>query len=118
MERTTTSTTETKAIQATARTAGSGSRGRSTVDRLMELQSLIGNRPAGLILQAELSVSQPSDPSEKEADDVAERVLNLSDSAARSGSAPNKCGKGQTLQRKCAGCEEESRQEADSGALT
>src|SRR5690349_8588865 len=53
---------------------------------------MLAMRPAGV--QAKLAVSQPDDPFEQEADRVADRVMRME--------AP-----GVTVQRKCAGCEEE-----------
>ena len=53
---------------------------------------MLATRPGGV--QAKLTVSQPNDPFEQEADRVADRVMRME--------AP-----GVIVQRKCAGCEEE-----------
>jgi len=66
---------------------------------------MLAMRPGGI--QAKLTVSQPDDPFEQEADRVADRVMRME--------AP-----GVTVQRKCAGCEEEEqlqRKETNSEAV-
>jgi len=56
---------------------------------------MLAMRPGGV--QAKLTVSQPDDPFEQEADRVADRVMRMEASSV-------------TVQRMCAGCEEEEQQ--------
>jgi Domain of unknown function (DUF4157)/Heterokaryon incompatibility protein Het-C len=74
----------------------------------LRLQSRIGNRAFGRILQAKLTVSQPGDQYEQEADRVADRVMRMPDQTAPRepiiGSALPQISR---LQRKCTQCEEE-----------
>lgn len=62
---------------------------------------MLAMRPGGV--QAKLTVSQPDDPFEQEADRVADRVMRME--------AP-----GVTVQRMCAGCEEEELQRKETGS--
>jgi len=70
------------------------------------LQQTIGNQAVGRIIQAKLTISQPSDLYEQEADRVADEVMRMPD---RTPGAPETGGPPQIsrLQRKCAQCEEE-----------
>ncbi|HEU4387410.1 MAG TPA: DUF4157 domain-containing protein, partial [Blastocatellia bacterium] len=70
------------AVKETRFSRDSRARERPRVDRFAELGELIGNRGAGLFLQAKLNVSRPDDPHEREADRIAETVLRMRDSAS------------------------------------
>ena len=76
------------------------------IGSLLSLQGIIGNRAAGRFLQAKLTVSEPTDEYEQEADRVADQVMRMADPDAddigdiQENSSP-------TLQRACTKCEEE-----------
>jgi len=102
-------TKSSKAI--TSKSPGSEHAGRSKSEKPTSEQEssptwqMLAMRPGGV--QAKLTVSQPDDPFEQEADRVADRVMRME--------AP-----GVTVQRKCAGCEEEEqlqRKETGSEAV-
>lgn len=82
----------------TSKLPGSEHAGRSKSEKpTIEQESsptwqMLAMRPGGV--QAKLTISQPDDPFEQEADRVADRVMRME--------APDV-----TVQRKCAGCEEE-----------
>ena len=46
-------------------------------DHLLRLQGMLGNRAVGHFLQAKLTISQPHDPYEREADHVADTVMRM-----------------------------------------
>jgi hypothetical protein len=62
-------------------------------------------------IQPKLAVSQPNDPSEQEADRVADRVMRMAEPGAVS-AAP------EGLQRKCAGCEDEEKTSLQAKRMT
>ena len=67
------------------------------------LQRSLGNRALGQLVQAKLSVSQPGDLYEEEADRVADEVMRMPDPAVSiGGPAPTR-----SIQRVCAECEQE-----------
>ena len=88
--------------------SNSAKRGGSAQQRLHpvpQLQSLIGNRATGLLLQTKLAVSQPGDVYEQEADRVADQVMRTHDQTSPVAvDGPPQISR---LQRKCAECEEE-----------
>jgi Domain of unknown function (DUF4157) len=49
---------------------------------ILRLQREVGNRAVAGLLQAKLNVSQPGDPDEREADEVADHVVSMAPSAA------------------------------------
>ncbi len=64
------------------------------------LQRTIGNRAVGRLIQAQLTVSQPGDKFEQEADGMADSVMRMPEPpAVRPGEEEEK------IQRKCAACE-------------
>ena len=65
-----------------------GSRQQQPTERMTDLRERLGNRGAGLFLQAKLAVSHPDDSSEKEADRVAEKVLGNTPLPANERAAP------------------------------
>jgi hypothetical protein len=67
---------------------------------MMFLQNTIGNRAVGRFLQAKLTVNQPGDKYEQEADRVADMVMRMPESAA----VKPLTGSPSKLQRKCAAC--------------
>ena len=50
-----------------------------TPSHLLHLQRTLGNRAVGRIIQAKLSISEPDDPYEREADQVADKVMRMTD---------------------------------------
>jgi len=85
----------------TSKSPGSEHAGRSKSEKPTSEQEssptwqMLAMRPGGV--QAKLTVSQPDDPFEQEADRVADRVMRMEASSV-------------TVQRMCAGCEEEEQQ--------
>lgn len=70
-------------------------------------------RPIGV--QAKLSISQPGDSDEREADQIADRVMRMASPQAACSCSPSS----EKVQRKCASCEEEERiQRKSKGAET
>lgn len=51
-----------------------------TPGQLIHLQRTLGNQAVGRIIQAKLSISEPDDPYEREADQVADKVMRMPDS--------------------------------------
>jgi len=81
------------------------SMGRGAEHPILYLQRTIGNQAVQRLLQsgrlqAKLTISQPGDPFERKADDVADKVMRMAEPTPI-GSAPT------VIQRKCAGCEDE-----------
>src|SRR5258708_12961899 len=52
---------------------------RSAVHPILQLQRAIGNQGVQRFIQAKLTISQPDDPYEQEADRVAEQVMLMPD---------------------------------------
>ena len=50
-----------------------------TPGQLIHLQRTLGNQAVGRIIQAKLSISEPDDPYEREADHVADKVMRMTD---------------------------------------
>src|SRR5262249_22180468 len=63
-------------------------------------QRALGNRATAAMVQAKLVVGSPRDPLEREADEVADRVMRRADVPAVGAAPP-------AVQRRCAPCEEE-----------
>jgi len=61
-------------------------------------------------IQAKLTVSQPGDPYEQEADQVAEQVMRMPVPAQTARTSLTQSGQVELVQRKCATCEEEEEQ--------
>jgi hypothetical protein len=80
--------------------------------QLLHLQRTIGNRATRRWLQAKLTVSQPGDPYEREADQVAEQVLRMPDAAAGGVEVSSATSGG--VQRLCQECEEQLQRKADA----
>ena len=87
--------------------APSVSRGSTWAGRLLELQRTHGNAFVQRMIQCKLSVSQPGDPYEQEADRVADAVVTMSDTTSPSGTLDRQEEPGSTVQRVCSHCQEE-----------
>ena len=57
--------------------------GTPTLPPLHQLQRKIGNQAIGQLLQTKLTINQPGDPYEQEADSVAERVMRMPQTAVQ-----------------------------------
>lgn len=73
-----------------------------SIDPFRDLQQQFGNRAVGRHIQAQLNISQPDDPSEEEADRIADHVMQPSKSA---GSLATSIRVTAPIQRKCDECE-------------
>lgn len=83
--------------------------------RFARLHGMYGNQavlrmlsPSTPTLQAKLTVNQPGDPFEREADRVADQVMRMTEPSAMQRQC-NSCAEEHKLQRKCAECEEEEK---------
>src|SRR5262245_33673244 len=70
-----------------------------------KIQRALGTRAGGRFIQAKLTVSQPGDQYEQEADRVAEQVMRMPDPAAPAVVQPVGSPQISRLQRKCSECE-------------
>src|SRR5262245_6757120 len=76
-----TSTSKQNGVAEPARRAAPSSHGQTRPGPLAELNGLIGNRAAGVLVQAKLAMTHPGDPSEDEADRIAEQVTRTEDAS-------------------------------------
>lgn len=72
---------------------------QSVVHQFRQLHQTIGNREVGRLIQTKLTVSEPGDSHEQEADRVADEVMRMA-APAHNTAVPQ-------IQRKCDSCEEE-----------
>src|SRR5262245_43065565 len=72
-----------------------------------QIQSALGNRAFGQLVQAKLQISSPGDEYEQEADRVADQVMRTPDAALAEPVAGDALPLISRLQRKCEQCEEE-----------
>ena len=99
--------------QAAYRRASSPRRARvvsaagSRVAPLLDLQRTHGNAFVARVIQRKLSVSQPDDPYEREADRVAEAVTAAPVNALSTGALDRREEPGPSIQRMCSACEDE-----------
>lgn len=93
--------------------APSHSQGAATLDPYLRLERLVGNRAAGRLLQAKLRVSAPGDEYEREADRVADQVVNSNTTAQVTG----RVGEAHA-QRACRQCEDEEEQHGTRSGAT
>ena len=83
-----TTTKQANAVKESTRPASPRLREQPHLGRLAELRDLVGNRATGLLLQAKLSISQPGDSSEQEADRVAAQIVGTNESGSTTDSRP------------------------------
>ena len=79
---------------------------------ILQLQRSIGNRAVQRLLQengmqAKLQISQPGDPYEREADQVADRVMRMAEPDKEEAIMPHSTGSALGIQRLCTECEDE-----------
>jgi uncharacterized protein DUF4157 len=74
---------------------------------LTQIRRALGTRAGGRFIQAKLTVSQPGDQYEQEADRVADQIMRMPDPASPAVARPEGSPQISGLQRKCAQCEEE-----------
>lgn len=92
----------------------------SSVDHILFLQRTVGNQAVEKLLksgviQAKLTIGQPGDIYEQEADRIAEQVMRMPDSGTTERKGVSEYNKSPSVQRVCAECEEElQRQTQDS----
>lgn len=80
---------------------------QSTVQRLLALQRTHGNASVQRLIQYKLSVSQPGDPYEEEADRVAEAVAQVSDQSPSTAAVDREPDPSLTISRMCSACTDE-----------
>ncbi len=73
----------------------------------LQLQQMIGNQALGQFIQAKLTISQPGDEFEQEADQVAQQVMRMPDTAADE-IRISRLQPPTSIQRACSKCEEET----------
>lgn len=84
-----------------------------SIHLLRHLHQRIGNRALGRLIQTKLTISEPGDVHEQEADRIAEQVIRMPDTERELGvieevpQSPDHAVSPSELQRKCAGCQEE-----------
>jgi hypothetical protein len=80
---------------------------RKSAHPILQLQHTMGNRAVGRFIQAKLTVSQPEDVHEQEADQVAEQVMRMPDASSTEGAVVTRSSSLPNIQRVCSECEEE-----------
>ena len=80
---------------------------QSTVQRLLALQRTYGNASVRRLIQCKLSVSQPGDPYEQEADRVAEAVTQANQESGSAVAIDREPDNDLTINRMCSGCSDE-----------
>lgn len=79
---------------------------QTSADPFLSLQASIGNRAVGRFLQTKLTVSEPSDEYEQEADRVADQVMRMADPNGEERPEIGRASES-ALQRACNKCDEE-----------
>jgi hypothetical protein len=74
-----------------------------------QAKSVTHSRPGTGCVQAKLKVGAVNDPQEKEADQVAERVMRMPSNAGFAMSGSGMATSGMSVQRKCSSCEQEKK---------
>jgi len=80
---------------------------QSTVQTLLALQRTHGNVSVQRLIQCKLSVSQPGDPYEQEADRVAEAVTQVSERPASAAGIDREADSDLTINRMCSACSDD-----------
>jgi len=80
---------------------------QSTAQKLLALQRTHGNASVQRLIQYKLSVSQPGDPYEQEADRVADAIANANDQGGAALPVDRKPDSELAISRMCADCSEE-----------
>ena len=80
---------------------------QSTVQTLLALQRTRGNASVRRMIQYKLSVSQPGDPYEQEADRVAEAVTQVTERPGGAAAIDREPDTALTIKRMCSGCSDE-----------
>ncbi len=83
-----------------------------TVQRLLALQRAYGNLSVQRLIQCKLSVSQPGDPYEQEADRVADAVTQANEQSGSAVAIDREPDDGLTINRMCSGCSDELKRAA------
>src|SRR6185503_13423645 len=83
----------------------------SSPGSLLQLRPIVGNQALGRFLQAKLSISQPGDHFEQEADRVADRVMRMDEDGKELDHVDNSP---QVIQRACSKCEDEKEKHPES----
>src|SRR5436190_16843300 len=96
-----------KAHDQNSRLNGRTPSGHGDSNQAREMLRTIGNRNMGRFLQAKLKVSEPSDPSEVEADSFAEKILRMPGNGAGHVARPGQVPAEPAISRACSQCEEE-----------
>ena len=86
--------------------------GGTDVERLLDLQRTYGNAFVQRMIQRKLTVSQPGDSYEQQADQCAEAVVSMSDNAGATGALDRKEAPDLDIQRASPKCEEEVARQA------
>jgi Domain of unknown function (DUF4157) len=81
--------------------------GASQVGMIRQLQRSYGNSYVGSVIQAKLTVGQPGDVFEQEADQIADQVMRMPDLSSSNHELSFSSVHASTAQRKCMACEEE-----------
>jgi len=79
----------------------------TTAETLLDLQRTRGNAFVRRSIQCRLSLSQPGDPYEQEADRVADAAVKMPDAPAPSATVDRQEEPGSTVQRLCSHCQDE-----------
>jgi hypothetical protein len=85
---------------------------QSTVQRLLALQRAYGNASVQRLIQCKLSVSQPGDPYEQEADRVADAVTQTNEQPSSAVAIDREPDNDLTINRMCSDCSEEVKRAA------
>lgn len=77
------------------------------ISPIQQIQQTIGNRALARLIQAKLTVSQPGDVHEQEADRVADQIMRMPDRLHERQTAVSREAAVPEIQRKCTDCEQE-----------
>lgn len=88
--------------------------GASQMGMMRQLQRSYGNSYVGRVIQAKLTVGQPGDVYEQEADRIADQVMRMPDRPSSNQELSFSSFHASTAQRKCTACEEEKLQRKEN----
>jgi hypothetical protein len=80
---------------------------QTAAGRLLELQRTVGNAAVRRVIQYKLTVSQPGDPYEQEADRVADAAINAPDQSGSAATVDREKDADLTISRVCDACADE-----------
>jgi hypothetical protein len=86
-------------------------RAQSKLNPILQLHQTIGNQAVGKMIQSKLTIGQPGDKYEQEADRVAEQVIRMPNPQSKPGEVVSNRTQISRIQRLCPECEKEVRRQ-------